>query len=287
MAGRPNAGKSTLINSLCGEKISIVTNKPQTTRDRILGIKTTAFAQMIFIDTPGLHSSQGKPLNRKMMKEAIGAIHEADVLLFLAGPSMRDIDKEIEWIENIKKTGKPIIVAVNKIDLVEKDRFLPVIKRFSEIGIEKIIPVSALKGDGVDALEREIAAILPASPPLYPEDTLTQQTERFLTSEIIREKLFQFTRQEIPYSSLVSIDDFKERSKKLSVVFATIYVEKESQKGIVIGQRGSMIKRIGWDARKELEERFGRKFYLELRVKTRKEWTKDEKFIDTYATNVK
>jgi GTP-binding protein Era len=165
------------------------------------------------------------------------------------------------------------------MDLVKKESVLPVIKLWSDAGFESIFPISALNGEGVDELERSIVALLPVGPQLFPEDTITQHSERFLAAEVIREKLFRFTQMEIPYSSAVKIDEYRDRSDELSVVRAVIFVEKDSQKGIVIGQNGAMIKKIGQAARRELEERFGRKFYLELNVKTKKDWTRDEKFV--------
>jgi len=221
-----------------------------------------------------------------MMKEAEGAIKDADVTVYLIDPKANDIKTEIDELKGI--SGKrTVIVAINKIDLVAKEELLPLIEKLTAMGIKTIIPLSALKHDGIEALETVIIKELPLSPPLYPEDTLTEHTERFIVSETIREKLFKFTRQEIPYSSLVAIDDFKERSATLSAVYAVIYLEKESQKGIVIGAKGSMIKKIGESARKELEENFGRKFYLDIKVKIKKDWTKDEKFIKDISQDMK
>jgi GTP-binding protein Era len=241
-------------------------------------VKTTKEAQIIFLDTPGLHDSK-KALNRKMIKAAADAARDADVLLFLSDATLADPEEEINRAKNLMRHKKPVVVAINKIDIVKKDSILPLIKRWSEAGFETIFPISALNGEGLDELEREVTGRLPHGPKLFPDETITEQTERFLTAEVIREKLFKFTQMEIPYSSAVLVEEFKERSETLTAVRAVIYVEKNSQKPIVIGQNGSMIKKIGTAARKELEERFDRKFYLELNVKVRKDWTREEKFI--------
>lgn len=267
------------MNRLCGEKVAIVTDKPQTTRDMITAIKTTKETQMVFLDTPGLHVSE-KALNKKMLKAAHDAAREADLLVLLIDARGEQPEELAALARQAAGMGKPAVAAINKIDLVEKNSLLPLMKALADEGISEIYPVSALTGEGVDQLEKSIAARLPEGPPLFPEDTLTDQNERFFAAEIIREKLFMFTKQEIPYSSTVVVEEYKERSERLTAVRAVIYVEKDSQGKIVIGQGGQMIKRIGQAAREELEARFGRKYYLELNVKTRKDWTKDERFIN-------
>lgn len=266
------------MNRIFGEKISIVTEKPQTTRHRISAVKTTALAQVIFLDTPGLHESN-KPLNRKMVKAATDAARDADLLLFVCDPTGKNPEEEIEWAKNMARYKKPVFIAINKIDVLSKEALLPLMRSWSLAGFEHLFPISALTGDGVDELEREIVAALPEGPQLFPADTITEQTERFLAAELIREKIFRFTQMEIPYSSAVVIDEFKARSAQLTAVRAVIFVEKESQKGIVIGQNGSMIKKIGSAARVDMEKRFGGKFYLELNVKVKKDWTREEKFL--------
>ncbi len=273
--GIPNAGKSTLLNLMCGEKIAIVTHKPQTTRDRILAVKTVEKAQIIFLDTPGLHDSE-KPLNKMMQRVASHAAKEADIIVMLSDPARGRTDYEIELVKNLGSLKKPIIVAINKIDSINKEKLLPLIDKWKKAGTSEIFLISALKGDGVDELESAVVSLLPKGPQLFPEDTLTEHTERFLASEIVREKVFLYCHQEIPYSIFVEIDEFKDRSESLSAVRAIVYVEKDSQKSIVIGQNGSMVKRIGTAARIEMEKRFQRKFYLELKVKTSKDWTKNE-----------
>lgn len=241
-------------------------------------IKTTKDAQVIFLDTPGLHDSN-KPLNKRMMKAATGAAGDADVLLFMTETKCKNLDDELNWAKSLLRHKKPVIVAINKIDLVNKSSILPMIRQWSDAGFDAIFPVSAKSGEGLDELERGIIERLPVGPALFPEDTLTEQNQRFLAAETIREKIFRFTQMEIPYSTAVVVDEYKDRSEKLTAVRAVIYVEKDSQKSIVIGQNGSMIKRIGTAARIEMERRFGGKFFLDLNVKTRKDWTREEKFI--------
>ena len=241
-------------------------------------IKTTKDAQVIFLDTPGLHESD-KPLNRRMMRAAKEAAGDADVLLFMTEAKGKNLDDELDWAKRFLRYKKPVIVAINKIDLVKKSSVLPMIKRWSEAGFDAIHPVSAKSGEGVGELEHSLIERLPVGPQLFPEDTLTEQSQRFLTAETIREKIFRFTQMEIPYSTAVIVDEYKKRSEKLTAVRAVIYVEKDSQKRIVIGQNGSMIKKIGTAARVDMERRFGGKFFLDLNVKTRKDWTREEKFI--------
>jgi len=276
--GLPNAGKSTLLNNLCGQKIAIVTPKPQTTRNRIVGIKTGETSQIIFIDTPGLHESS-KTINKMMVKEAEGGISDGDVFLFISDPLRQNSAYEEEWIAKLKERGKPIIIGINKVDKADKASLLPIIAGFANMGVETIFPISARTGEGLEELEKAIISFLPMGPKLYPDDMVMEQNERFLASEVIREYVFRLTREEVPYSCMVEIIDFKERSPRLSVVTAVIWVEKESQKGIVIGKGGDMIGAIGKAAREELEKEFDRKFYLELKVKTKKDWTKDGKTI--------
>lgn len=247
----------------------------------ITAIKTTSEYQVIFLDTPGLHESK-KPLNKRMQKEARQAAEDADLLVILCDPEQRGEDEEIGITKNLRNMKKPVILAINKIDIIKKAVLLPIIEKWSNAGVDEIYPISAINGEGVEELERCIVAHMPQGPRLFPESMITSHSERFLTSEIIREKIFMFTHQEIPYSTLVEIDEFKERSESLSAVRAIIYVEKDSQKGILIGQNGSMIKKIGQAARMELEKRFDRKFYLDLGVKTKKDWTKNETFLKQF-----
>lgn len=276
--GLPGSGKSTLLNFICGEKMAIVTGKPQTTRHKIMAVKTSQKSQVIFLDTPGLHSAV-KALNKKMMQTAKVAAKEADVIVFLCDATSENPEDDINWAKKLLRLDKPIIVAINKVDLVRKEKLLPIMQCWAQAGLDAAYPICALDGGGVDKLESAIIARLPHGPKLFHEDTLTQHPERFLAAELIREKLFRFTRMEIPYSSAVRIEEYKERSEKLTAVRAVIYVEKDSQKSVMIGQNGAMIKKIGSAARIEMEKRFGKKFYLELKVKTEKNWTRNENFL--------
>ena len=286
IVGRPNAGKSTLLNLLCGDMVAIVTEKPQTTRDAITAIKTAKNHQIIFLDTPGLHQA-AKALNIKMMRAAEEAAGSADVLLFLCDPTQENADEDLRMAKQLSALEKPMLVAINKIDAIRKESMLPIMKMWADAGISGVFPISAKTGDGVPELEMLVASRLPEGHALFPEDQITDQNERFLASEIIRSKILQFTHMEVPYASMVSVEEYKECSDKLTAVVATIYVEKESQKGIVIGAGGSMIKRIGRAAREELEERFSRKFYLELGVRTKRDWTKDAEFIKRHESAYK
>lgn len=278
IVGKPNVGKSTLLNHLIEHKIAAISPKPQTTRNRILGIKTIAGAQMIFVDTPGIHEPKG-PFHSYMLGEALKAVREVDVVLMLVEAPAKDFSEDDIVLEKVKSTAAPAILAINKIDLVPKPSLLPIIDRYHKLhNFEAIVPISALTGDGLDALQGEILKILPLGPQYFPEDQVTDLPQRFLAGEIIREKVFNLYGEEIPYSVAVVVDEFQERElPKPIYIRATIYVEKESQKGIVIGQGGKMLKKIGSLAREELEAHLGRKVYLELWVKVEKNWSKDER----------
>ncbi|NWF93149.1 MAG: GTPase Era [Syntrophaceae bacterium] len=274
--GRPNVGKSTLFNSILGDKIAIVTEKPQTTRNRILGIKNLEGGQLIFLDTPGLHEGRSE-LNRRMVKTAVASGRDADVLLFLIDVPSPLVEKDRQMIESLKGSrGVPFLV-VNKIDLVKKETLLPVIDQYRRFhSFHQVIPISAITGEGVDILLDEILKVLPESPAYFPEDMITDQTERFMASEIIREKVIQNSYQEIPYCTAVTIEAFKEHPERnLVVIQATIHVEKNSQKKILIGKGGERLKRIGEAARKEMEGFLGKRVFLELWVNVEKDWTRD------------
>lgn len=285
LVGPPNAGKSTLMNSLLGQKISIVTPKPQTTRNRILGVVNEDDYQIVLVDTPGLHQAR-EPLNKEMVRLALESLTEVDVVLFLVDVSLplpEKVKKEKqeqfnEWIQHVKC---PAIMVLNKVDLLEKDQLLPMIKNYSELfPFEAVLPISALQGDGTKVLIDELLKLLPMGPRLFPEDTPTDATERFLTAEIIREKVFLQTGQEIPYSSAVVIDSFKEDTKKgRATIHATIVLERNSQKGIVIGKGGQKLKNIGISARKDIEKLIDLKVNLKLWVKVKKNWSKNERFL--------
>ena len=286
--GRPNVGKSTLLNAILGEKIAIVSKKPQTTRNKICGIKNMENAQIIFLDTPGIHTAKGY-LNKFMVKEALSALEDVDCIIYMVEATREVIEEELFIIENLKKVAPdgqpPIILCINKTDMAEKNKLLPLIDQYSRLyAFKEIIPLSAAKGEGVDELLKLIIQLLPEGPKYFPEDILTDLPERFVAAEIIREKVFEFTKQEIPYSTAVVVDRFKENpQKKLVSISATINVERDSQKGIIIGKKGSMLKQIGTSARIDIERLLGTKVYLELFVKVQKDWTKDKRMLKEFG----
>ena len=274
--GRPNVGKSTLFNRILGEQIAIVTEKPQTTRNRILGIKHVERGQMIFLDTPGLHQGRSA-LNERMTQTAIASSREADLLLFVVEATSPRIEEDRQMIESLKGSqGVPFLI-INKIDLVRKERLLPIIDQYQKLhSFQAILPISAITGEGIEILLAEILEALPESPPYYPEDMITDQTERFLVSEIIRQKVIEQTYQEIPYATAVTIESFKEHPEKnLVVIKATIHVERISQKKILIGKGGQKLKQIGEMARKAMEAFLEKKVFLDLWVDVEKNWTQD------------
>ena len=278
IVGKTNVGKSTLLNRLLGEKIAIISEKPQTTRNRILGIKNTPSAQMIFLDTPGIHKARSK-LNIFMIKEATKTYGEVEIILFMieAKAPLGNRDKFI--IETLKRVKIPVILVINKIDLIKKDYLLPLMDELSKLyDFEKIIPISALSGEGVDQLIEDIDYLLPFGPKYFPEEMITDLPERFIVAEIIREKVFHLTSQEVPYSVAVVIEDFKEK-EDTDIIFirAVIHVEKASQKGILIGKKGNMLKKVGKLSRKDIEDLLGSRVYLDLWVKVEKDWSKDTK----------
>jgi GTP-binding protein Era len=278
--GRPNVGKSTLFNRFLGDKIAIVTQNPQTTRNRILGIKNVEGGQFIFLDTPGIHKGKSE-LNKRMVSTAITAGLDADILLFLIEASAPLIEKDQQMIESLKEgNGVPLLV-INKIDLVRKETLLPMIDQYQKLHpFEAIIPISAVTGEGVNILLEEILKHLPESPPYYPEDMMTDQTERFWVSEVIREKVIQHSYQEVPSSTAVTIESFKEHPERnLVVIKGTVHVERNSQKKILIGKGGQKLKKIGEESRKEIEAFLGAKVFLELWVKVEKNWTKDPRLL--------
>jgi len=276
LIGRPNAGKSTLLNFLLGEKIAIISPKPQTTRNRILGIKNLPAGQIVFLDTPGIHRSR-TGLNQAMVKVARATLQEVDVVCFLIEADRPGNDENDLILEDLKRVIKPVILIINKIDLVARGTLLPIMERYSQLrSFEQIIPISALRGDGVDVLVAELVKILPEGPKFFPEDMITDLPERFLVAEFIREKVIQLTRDEIPHSTAVEVEEFKEREEKnLVVIKATIQVERESQKGILIGEKGRMLKEMGRLAREEIEAFLGARVFLELWVKVEKNWRDD------------
>jgi len=279
--GRPNVGKSTLFNRFVGDKIAIVSKKPQTTRNRILGIRNMENAQLVFLDTPGLHEGRST-LNRRMVETAMTSSQDADVLLFIVEASSSAFDKDRRAFESLRgNPGLPFLV-INKIDLVRKGTLLPMIDQYRKLhDFREIIPVSAATGEGVDLVLNSILNVLPESPPYYPEEIVTDQTERFLVSEIIREKVIQQAYQEVPYSTAVTIESFKEQPERnLVVIQGTIHVERASQKKILIGRGGLKLKNIGEAARKEIEAFLGTRVYLELWVNVENNWTEDPRILD-------
>jgi len=279
--GRPNVGKSTLFNRILDEKIAIVTKKPQTTRNRILGIKNVEGGQLIFLDTPGIHKGRSE-LNQRMVQTAVVSGRDADVLFFMIEATSPLIEEDREMIESLKGSrGLPFLV-INKIDVVKKETLLPMMDQYQKLHpFEKIIPISAIDGEGVNILLDETLKALPESPPYFPEDMITDQTERFLVSEIIREKVIQQSYQEIPYSTAVTIEEFKEHPEKnLVVIKGTIYVERDSQKKILIGKGGQKLKQIGETARKEVEVLLGTRVFLELWVRVERNWTRDPRVLN-------
>jgi GTP-binding protein Era len=274
--GRPNVGKSTLLNKILGEKVAIVSPKPQTTRNRITGIRTTAASQIIFIDTPGIH--QGHSLmNRRMMDTALHTLDEVDGVLWLLDAHEKLKQEEERIAETLRGVDTPVLILLNKIDLVSKGKLLPLMERCAELLPGKeIVPVSALKGDGLEITLNIVEQWLPKGPRYFTEGEYTDQSERFLASENVREKVFLLTREEIPYGVAVTIDEFTEKEEKnLIVIAATIHTDRDSHKGILIGKRGAMLKEIGRQAREELEALLGCRIFLELFVRVDANWTRN------------
>ena len=274
--GRPNVGKSTLLNQILGEKVAIVSPKPQTTRNRITGIRTTSTSQIIFLDTPGIH--QGHSLmNRRMVDTALHTLDEVDGVLWLLDAHDKIKQEEERIAETLRGVETPVLILINKIDLVSKGKLLPLMERCAQLLPGKeIVPVSALKGEGLDILLNIVERWLPQGEPFFTEGEYTDQSERFLASEIVREKVFLLTREEIPYGVAVTIDEFSEKEEKnLIVILATIHTERDSHKGILIGKRGAMLKEIGKQAREELEALFGCRIFLELFVRVDPNWTQN------------
>ena len=284
--GRPNAGKSTLLNRIVGEKIAIVSDKPQTTRTRILGVRNYEEnkAQVVYLDTPGIH----RPLHRmnvRMVDAAVDTIGEVDVLGLVVDVTEPPGKGDRYVLDLVKHAEAPVFLILNKIDRIKKSRLLPIMKQYGELGrFAEIVPVSAATGDNVDRLERAIIERLPEGEPRYPADYLTDQPERFFAAEIVREKLLQFTHAEIPFSSAVRVDRFEEPvegdARPLLKLYCTIVVDRESQKPIVVGRGGDMIKRIGTAAREDLERFFDVHVYLDLHVQVKSEWREDDAVLD-------
>jgi GTP-binding protein Era len=281
LVGRPNAGKSTLLNRIVGHKLAIVSDKPQTTRTRIAGVKNYPDGQVVFVDTPGVH----KPAHRmdvRMVDVALEAMRDVDLLTLVVDVSVREGPGDRYLLERVKQVGTPAILALNKVDLIAKAKLLPIIDRYRQAHpFVEYVPISALDGTNVDTLEKLFLQHLPEGEPLYPPDYVTDQPERVFVAEIVREQVLQFTRDELPFSTAVLVDSFEEPTEgQVMNLYCTILVERESQKPIVVGKGGAMIKRIGTAARAELERFFGSRVYLDLRVKVQSEWRNDERVLD-------
>jgi GTP-binding protein Era len=273
--GRPNSGKSTLLNRLVGEKVSIVTDKPQTTRHVVRGIVTRTEGQIIFLDTPGIHRPIHR-MNERMMKSVRDAMGSVDLVLLIVDSAVSFGRGDEFTLELLKTAATKKFLLLNKIDTIEKKNLLPLIDRYSRLGdFEEILPISALTGENIDELFKQIFKYLPEGPMLYPPDQISDQPERAIAAEMIREKLITLTEQELPYSTAVVIERFEE-GETLHHIVASIFVERESQKAIVIGKGGQKLKEIGTDARKDLEAFFGRRIFLELHVRVKKNWRDDE-----------
>jgi GTP-binding protein Era len=275
LCGAPNVGKSTLLNRLVADKLAITSPKPQTTRHRLLGVVNLAGAQILFLDAPGLMDPKGL-LNENLVKAAVSALNDADVVIWLVTPREQAAEHEAV-LAQLRLINKPLLIAINKIDTLPKLQILPLMEKYHALRPEApVVPIAALTGDGLPNLLEEIIKHLPEAAPLYPQELLTDQTERFLAAEFIRERVFQHTAQEIPYAAAVKIEEFDESERpRLVKIRAVIFVERDSQKAIVIGKKGSMLKLIGQEAREELEKLLDCKVFLELWVKVWKNWRKD------------
>jgi len=279
--GRPNTGKSTLLNAILGEKISIVSKRAQTTRNVIKGVKNVDNGQIVFLDTPGIHKGRGA-LSSFMMREAMNSIKDVDALIFLVEAALPTAG-DITIIKALKNTHCPVILCINKIDTVERPEILPVIKAYEPLyPFHDIVPISALKGPGVEIVLSLLKDLLPEGPAFFPVDMVTDQPESFMVSEMVREKVFRLTHQEIPYSTAVVVEEFREGPKVISIR-AVINVERDSQKGIIIGRKGAMLKKIGTLARAEIERFLGAKVYLELFVRVKKDWTVNERSLREFG----
>jgi GTP-binding protein Era len=295
LVGRPNAGKSTLLNRLVGQKVAIVSDKPQTTRNRIVGVANypkqasgpagqqadKAQGQIVFVDTPGIH----KPLHRlnvRMVDTAIDTFGEVDLIAVVIDASEASGGGDRFLLDLVKRSKTPRILVLNKVDLVEKTALLPRLLEFEQEGFEELVPVSAKSGDNIERLEDVILSKLPERDAVYPDDYLTDQPERFFVAELVREQVLQQTRDELPFSTAVVVDKFEEANEKgLMRFYCTILVDRESQKPIIVGKGGSMIKAIGTAARKELEAFFDAKVFLDLHVKVKESWRDDERLLDS------
>jgi GTP-binding protein Era len=279
--GRPNAGKSTLLNALVGQKVAITADKPQTTRTAIQGVLTKPEAQIVFIDTPGIHKAD-TPINKRMMEAVRASVDQRDLLLFLVDGHARFVERDRHAVDLVRKAETPAICVITKVDLLrDKAAMLPLIEQYKTLfDFAAFVPVSATRRNGLDLLVKEIIERLPEGPALFPEDYITDQPERFLAAELIREKILRETREEVPHSVAVEVDKWEE-TPQLTRIYATVRVERDGQKGIIIGARGSMLKKIGTDARQEMEHLFERRIYLDLHVRVQPDWREKPAFLNT------
>lgn len=277
--GRPNVGKSTLMNHIIGQKIAIMSDKPQTTRNKIHGVYTTEQAQIVFLDTPGIHKPQSK-LGDYMMKVAQSTLGEVDAILFLVDVAEGIGGGDRFIIEQLKKVDTPVLLVLNKIDKVHPEELLPIIQTYKELyPFAEIIPVSALLGNNVTTLLDQLVSYMEPGPQYYPADQVTDHPEQFVCAELIREKILHLTREEIPHSIAVTIEDMRVESNGVVHISAVIYVERDSQKGIIIGKNGSLLKQVGAQARADIEALLGSKTFLELWVKVKKDWRNQERIL--------
>jgi GTP-binding protein Era len=281
LVGRPNAGKSTLLNALVGQKVAIVAAKPQTTRTSIQGVVTMPEAQIVFVDTPGIHKADSQ-LNKRLMNTVRASLEERDLLLFLVDASRAFTVEDRRALDMATKTGTPVVLVLTKVDLLpDKSKLLPLIEQYKLLhNFADFVPVSATKRVGLDELRKVILDRLPEGPAYFPEDYVTDQPERFLAAELVREKVLQVTRQEVPHSVAVMVDRWEEGSS-LTRIYATIRVERPGQKAIVIGKKGAVLVKIGTLARVEMEKLFGVKIYLDLHVRVQPGWREEAAFLDT------
>jgi len=280
IVGRPNVGKSTLLNRVLGQKIAITSKKPQTTRNRILGIHNFTGGQALFVDTPGIHKPKGK-LNRFMVDQAVAACSDVDMVLFLVEAHDHPGGGDEFVLQLLERAGTPVSLVINKIDLVEPPILLKLIESYAErFGFKEVFPVSALTGEGVPRMLKTLESYLPEGPRYYPEDQLTDQPERFIVAEMVREKVMRRIGEEIPYGVAVQVESFQEKPEQnLVVIQATIHVERDSHKKIIIGKGGQMIRTLGQDARKEIERFLGTRVFLELFVRVDKDWSQSERML--------
>ncbi len=278
--GRPNAGKSTLLNALVGSKVAIVADKPQTTRTAIQGVYTTPDAQIVFIDTPGIHRGDSA-IQKRMMESVRASLDERDLLLYLVDATEKPREADREAVSVLRHTNSPALLVVNKIDLLDnREQMLPAIEFFRGLhAFEDFLPLAAIDAGDVDRLREVITARLPEGPPYFPADHVTDQPARFIAAELVREKILLETRQEVPHSVVVLVDQWDE-SERLIRIFATIYVERDGQKAIILGNRGAMIKKIGTAAREEMEKLFGIRIYLDLHIKVQANWREKPVFLN-------